>query len=152
MTTVILFDVDYTLFDTERFRATISTFAGERSFQLWEAYAAVRATEPTASLPAALARLASNDPATAQALTTALAQLDYRRFLVPGVEAVLAAARALGQPVILSEGDPLLPAGKDPPRRARRGGRRASARLPGESRAPGSGGDRLSRLPLLDGR
>jgi len=106
MTTVILFDVDYTLFDTERFRATLSAFAGERSSQLWEAYAAVRATEPAASLPAALARLAGSDPATAQALTTALAQLDYRRFLVPGVGAVLAAARALGQPVILSEGDP----------------------------------------------
>ncbi|MCS6800731.1 MAG: haloacid dehalogenase-like hydrolase [Chloroflexota bacterium] len=112
MTRVVLFDVDNTLFDTEQFRsaltaAIVDTVGPAGAAAFWRAYEEVRADVGAADLQAALSRLAEELPSAESAVTAAIATIRFEDYVLPGAAAALAAAAAIGLPVIVSDGDPV---------------------------------------------
>jgi FMN phosphatase YigB (HAD superfamily) len=110
MTVVVLFDVDNTLFDTERFRlalnAALLRSAGPRNTAaFWRQYEAVSGERGFADVTTALERLARDLPEVRNAIAAVFASLRFREFVFPGATTALAAAARLGTPVIVSDGD-----------------------------------------------
>ncbi|GIW06761.1 MAG: hypothetical protein KatS3mg060_1566 [Dehalococcoidia bacterium] len=112
MSVVVLFDVDNTLFDTERFRraldhALTETVGSDRAAAFWAHYEAVRAAWGHVDLPEAIHRLTSDDPVIGEAARQCIKALPVSAFVASGAAAALAAAAAIGRPVIVSDGDPV---------------------------------------------
>jgi phosphoglycolate phosphatase-like HAD superfamily hydrolase len=110
MTVVVFFDVDNTLFDTERFRTSLHSSIEDRVgpsgvAAFWAAYEAVRAELGVVDVPEALRRLDASLPRVAQAVEAAIAVIPFAEFVVPAAAAAIAAATSLGRPVIVSDGD-----------------------------------------------
>ena len=111
MTTVIFFDVDNTLFDTERFRRALHEALEHRAGRdgaaaLWAEYEAVRAEHGFVDLPEAVRRLAASRPTVGAEVAAVVETTSFAEFVVDGAAAVVSAAARLGRTVIVSDGDP----------------------------------------------
>ncbi|MFN8535509.1 MAG: HAD family hydrolase [Dehalococcoidia bacterium] len=108
---VVFFDVDNTLFDMQRFRQTfdsalVESAGASAAARLWEQYEAVRSEFGHVDLPEAVRRLTTERPAAGAAVTQVIERFDYPSLVAPGAPAAIAAARRIGRPVIVSDGDP----------------------------------------------
>jgi len=109
---VFLLDVDNTLLDNDRLKADLqrrflALLGQERSDRFWQIYEEVRQDEDFVDYPLTFKRMAEeqNDPELRTSLETVLEGLQFSSYLYPGVLGMLAYLRALGTPVILSDGD-----------------------------------------------
>lgn len=111
MTVVVLFDVDNTLFDAERFRlaldaALLSGLGPASTAAFWRHYDAVSREHGVADVATALQRLARERPDASSVIAAVFTSLPFAEFVFPSATAALSAAARIGTPVLVSEGDP----------------------------------------------
>ena len=111
---VILFDVDNTLLDNDAVKAGLregirEAVGPERAERFWELYEEVRADLDLVDLPETLERFARecDDLSCLGPLSDVVYGFDFAGSVFPGALAAVEHARALGLPVILSDGDQL---------------------------------------------
>ncbi len=114
-----LLDVDNTLLDNDGVKGALQATlvaAGGDSLQrhFWEVYEQVRGELGVVSVPVTLERLRaeSSQPAAIDRLAVQLYATPFERFVYPAVLDLLCWLRAVGLPVILSDGDPWFQAKK----------------------------------------
>ena len=113
MTVAFLLDADNTLLDNDAAKHAIE--AGIRALlppgedrRFWELYEEIRVENDYVDLPATAARFAAEHPqAPGAAIAALLDTFPYAEQVYPGVLAVLAGLRRIGQVAILSDGDPV---------------------------------------------
>jgi FMN phosphatase YigB (HAD superfamily) len=111
---VFLLDVDNTLLDNDRLKADLDSAlqamlgpAGTRRF--WEIYEEVRAKKDYVDYPATVREFSkwAGDAGLGPQLEEVLEGLPLRSYVFPGVFDTIASLKAIGTPVILSDGDPV---------------------------------------------
>ena len=129
MSLVFLLDVDNTLLDNDALKAhyqrELRRIAGEiGARRFWEIYEEVRAASDVIDYPATLAGFLDERPGlSAASLERIIMDPPFRRYVYPGALAVIKRIWDAGEPVILSDGDPVYQ-----PRKIERAGLAAAAR------------------------
>lgn len=113
-TLVFLLDCDNTLLDNDALKADLDRQLGvllgvDLNTRFWELYEAVRQDTETVNFPVVLERFAALCPDSALCERARAIILDYpfAERLYPAALATLDHLRAIGQPAILSDGDPV---------------------------------------------
>jgi hypothetical protein len=111
-TLVFLYDVDNTLLDNDRLKAEATQrlavlIGAEWADRFWEIYEAVRAETDVVDIPESLRRFHKycSDPAIARTAQRVFDTIDFDSYLYPGALDVLKYTEAMGNNVILSDGD-----------------------------------------------
>jgi len=126
---VFLLDVDNTLLDNDALKAhyqrELRRIAGEHGARrFWEIYEEVRAASDVIDYPATLAKFLDERPGlSAASLERIIMEPPFKRYVYPGALAVIKRIWDAGEPVILSDGDPVYQ-----PRKIERAGLAAAAR------------------------
>jgi FMN phosphatase YigB (HAD superfamily) len=126
---VFFLDVDNTLLDNDalktHYQRELGRIAGEYGARrFWEIYEEIRAASDVIDYPATLARFLDERPGlSAASLEPVIMDAPFTRYVYPGALALIQRIWDTGEPVILSDGDPVYQ-----PRKIERAGLAAAAR------------------------
>lgn len=111
---VFLIDVDNTLLDNDRLKQDLArgleeSIGPERSRRFWDIYEEVRGEAGYVDYPTTVEQLCREfrDDAMRDALTSYIFGLPFARYLFPGALETIERLKAVGEPAILSDGDPV---------------------------------------------